>query len=460
MSKIEKQFLIGASLSGPQTEGSIAKKIDSVMDYWYKNYQDDFYNHIGPEITSNFYVNYKEALKNLDKLGLEMYRTSIQWSRIFSDDNLSQINNEGIEFYKAYFKEIKKYNVRLVVNLFHFDMPMSLQKKDGFFDKLTINKYVEYAKICFENFNDLVDDWATFNEPMANVECQYLYGFHYPKEKNFKKSIQIFYNILVAHAKVVNLFNRDYRKDNQKITTILALNPAIPRDKNNLEDVKAAHYCDLLRNYAQLDPIINGNFDPELIVFLKENNFKIDFNKSELDEIACAKIDYISLNYYQPSRVKAKEQKVEVINDMHDLFDFWDWPEKRINPYRGWEIFPEGIYKIANVIKERYNNFAWVISENGMGVEDEERFRNKEGFIDDDYRIEFIQEHLEWIYKAIEEGSNCFGYNLWTFIDNWSWSNAYKNRYGFVEYNLETQKYILKKSGYWIKEVIKKKRGK
>ena len=73
-----------------------------------------------------------------------------------------------------------------------------------------------------------------------------------------------------------------------------------------------------------------------------------------------------------------------------------------------------------------------------MGVEGEEAFRGPDGSIQDDYRIEFIKEHLTQLARGIDEGSNRIGYHLWTFIDCWSWLNAYKNRYGLVELDLET----------------------
>ena len=88
-----------------------------------------------------------------------------------------------------------------------------------------------------------------------------------------------------------------------------------------------------------------------------------------------------------------------------------------------------------------------------MGVEGEEAYINSDGVIEDDYRIEFIKEHLKWLHKAIEEGSNCLGYHMWTFIDCWSWTNAYKNRYGLVALDLKTQKRTIKKSGKWFKEL-------
>ena len=87
-----------------------------------------------------------------------------------------------------------------------------------------------------------------------------------------------------------------------------------------------------------------------------------------------------------------------------------------------------------------------------MGVENEERFKI-DGQIQDDYRIDFIKEHLTYLNKAIEEGANCIGYQVWTFIDCWSWLNAYKNRYGLVELNLETKERTIKKSGLWFKQL-------
>ncbi|MFP7309774.1 family 1 glycosylhydrolase, partial [Enterococcus faecalis] len=74
--------------------------------------------------------------------------------------------------------------------------------------------------------------------------------------------------------------------------------------------------------------------------------------------------------------------------------------------------------------------------------------------IEDDYRIEFVQDHLKWVHQAIQEGSNVQGYHMWTCMDNWSWLNAYKNRYGFIAVDLDDDaKRTIKKSGRWFKEM-------
>lgn len=137
------------------------------------------------------------------------------------------------------------------------------------------------------------------------------------------------------------------------------------------------------------------------------------------------------------------------------FFDGYDMPGKKINPHRGWEIYEKGIYDLLMNVKDHYGNIECFISENGMGVEGEEKFRDEAGVIQDDYRIEFIANHLRWLHKALTEGANVKGYHLWTFMDNWSWTNAYKNRYGFVSVDLENDgKRTVKKSGWWFKTVI------
>ena len=105
-------------------------------------------------------------------------------------------------------------------------------------------------------------------------------------------------------------------------------------------------------------------------------------------------------------------------------YDVYAMPGRRMNPHRGWEIYPHALYDIAINLRDNYGNIEWIVSENGMGVEGEDKFRGADGTIQDDYRIDFIKEHLTELARGIDEGSNCIGYHLWTFIDCWSWLNA------------------------------------
>lgn len=136
-------------------------------------------------------------------------------------------------------------------------------------------------------------------------------------------------------------------------------------------------------------------------------------------------------------------------------YEPWEMPGRKYNADRGWEIYEEAVVDIGMRIKEDYGNIPWFISENGIGIEGEDRYRNKEGYIDDDYRIDFLKGHLQRALKVRNMGSNCFGYFVWSFVDNLSAINAFKNRYGLLELDLKTGNRIPKKSLYWFKEIMK-----
>ena len=75
-------------------------------------------------------------------------------------------------------------------------------------------------------------------------------------------------------------------------------------------------------------------------------------------------------------------------------------------------IYEKGIYDIGINLRDNYGNIPWMVTENGMGVQDEEQFMDKDGMVQDDYRITFIKDHLKWLHRAIQEGCACFGYHM------------------------------------------------
>jgi 6-phospho-beta-glucosidase len=324
---------------------------------------------------------------------------------------------------------------------------MVMQEKGGWESREVVDAFSRYAQICFELFGDRVHHWFTFNEPIVPVEGGYLYDFHYPNVVDFKRAATVAYNTVLAHASAVRAFRAGHHPG--EIGIVLNLTPSYPRSQHPA-DVKAAHYADLLFNRSFLDPVLRGEYPADLVALLKEHNQLPACQPEDIALIAEGKIDLLGINYYQPRRVKCRESAVNPDSPFMPewLFDYYDMPGRKMNPYRGWEIYEPGIYDILTNLRINYGNPRCFISENGMGVENEQRFIEN-GQINDSYRINFVRDHLIWLHKGISEGSNCLGYHMWTFIDNWSWCNAYKNRYGFVQLDLDTQQRTVKKSGEW-----------
>lgn len=448
-------FWWGSAASGPQTEGVFEGdgKGASIWDYWYQQEPEKFFNEVGPEKTSQVYTRYQEDIQLMKETGHTTFRTSIQWSRLFPQGK-GEVNQKAVDFYNAYIDELIANGIEPFMNLYHFDMPMALQEKGGWLNRETVDAYVAFAQTCFTLFGDRVKKWFTHNEPIVPVEGGYLYQFHYPNEINMKHAVQVGFHETLASAKAIKVYHE--MNLGGEIGIILNLTPSYPRDENDPEDVKAAQIADAFFNRSFLDPAVKGTFPEELVTIVKELDMVPAMEADDLQTIRENTIDLLGINYYQPRRIMKKESPIDEAKSPmpDDYFDNYDMPNKKMNPYRGWEIYEKGIYDILTNTRENYGNIKCYISENGMGVEGEERFVNADGMIEDDYRIEFVSDHLKYVHQAIQEGTNCVGYHMWTCMDNWSWTNAYKNRYGFISVDLANDaKRTVKKSGRWFKEV-------
>lgn len=453
---LPENFILGAAASAWQTEGWTGKteKNMNYMDGWYKAVPELWHDGIGPTVAADLYNRYKEDARLMKEVGLNAFRTSIDWSRFIKDYETGEVNEEAVQFYNDYIDEIKKNGVEPMICLEHYELPLYLfEKYGGWGSKKVVDLFVKYAEQVFKHFGHKVKYWFTFNEPIVVQTRVYLDAIRWPYEQNTAKWMQWNHNKNLANAKVVKLFKELGMEG--KIGAIL--NPEVTYPRSSAEhDKKAAYMYDLYFNRVFMDPMLKGEYPQDLIDDLKKHNCMFDYTEEELEIIKNNTIEFLGLNLYYPHRVKARSTAWNEEIPFHPAryYELFDLPGKKMNPFRGWEIYPKIIYDIGIRLKEEYNNVEWIVAESGMGVQNEAQYKNEDGQIQDDYRIEYISQHLYWTLKAIEDGSNCKGYMLWAFMDNVSPQNAFKNRYGLVEVNLEDNRNRrIKKSGNWYKEV-------
>ncbi|GJA13008.1 glycosyl hydrolase [Aeromonas caviae] len=446
-------FWWGSASSAPQAEGASLQggKAPTIWDHWFAIEPNRFHQQVGPADTSTFYQHFRDDIALMQEIGHNSFRTSISWARLLPQGR-GEPNPEAVRFYHAMLDELLARGITPFINLFHFDMPMSMQEQGGWESRKVVDAFAEFAATCFRLFGGKVKHWFTFNEPIVPVEGGYLYDFHYPNVVDFRRAATVAYHTMLAHAKAVQAY-RAQGQDGQ-IGIILNLTPSYPRSQHPA-DLKAANIADLFFNRSFLDPAVKGEYPTELVALLREYDQLPASEPEDRALLAAGKVDLLGVNYYQPRRVKARSNAVNPASPFMPewFFDYYEMPGRKMNPHRGWEIYEKGIYDILVNLRDHYGNIPCFISENGMGVEGEEKFLGEQGQIQDDYRIAFIRDHLSWMHKGIGEGCQCLGYHLWTFVDNWSWSNAYKNRYGFVRLDLATGERRIKKSGEWFADV-------
>lgn len=453
-----QDFLWGASTSAYQVEGAIQEdgKSPSIIDM-YEHPQDvaDF------SVASDFYHKYKEDIRLFSEMGLKAYRFSIAWTRILPD-GVGEINPKGIEFYKNVIQECKKYDIEPVVTMYHFDLPYCLEEKGGWSNRDTIDAFVNYAKVLFENFSE-VKYWLTINEQNTMILHPGAIGLPKGGKLPSKKTLyQQNHHMMLAQAKVMKLLHAMLPQ--AKIGPALNLTAMYPGTCRP-EDAIASHNWEVLRCWNFADVPVFGSYHPLAWAYLTDRKIAPEIEDGDEDILKNAHPDFIAMNYYSTATIAASKGDSSDVaaraGDQQIMLGEQGVYRPYENPYVeksqfGWVVDPVGFRYTLRKVYERYH-LPILITENGIGAKD---VLNEDGTIHDDYRIDFIQKHLHQMKLAITDGVEMMGYCPWAAIDVVSTHQGYQKRYGFIyvdrdEFDLKELKRYKKDSFYWYKDVIK-----
>ncbi|KMY22428.1 glycoside hydrolase family 1 protein [Bacillus pumilus] len=454
-----KDFLWGGSTSAYQVEGAWNEdgKGPSVIDMRasYPEGTTDF------KVASDHYHRYKEDVKMFAEMGLKAYRFSIAWTRIIPNGD-GEINQKGIEFYHSLIDELRRYDIEPIVTMYHFDLPHALQVKGGWSNRATVDAFERYAKVLFQEYGEKVNYWLTINEQNMMILHGSALGTLDPNLENPKKELyQQNHHMLVAQAKAMTLCHQMLPE--AKIgpaPNIALIYPASPKP----EDVLAAANYNAIRNWLYLDMAVFGRYNNLAWAYMKEKDILPVIEEGDMDILKSAKPDFIAFNYYTSQTVEASkgDGKDEFARggDQHlksgedGVYKGGNNPFLSKNAF-GWEIDPVGFRSTMREIYDRYQ-LPLIITENGLGAFDK---LEEDGSIQDDYRIDYLEKHIEQIKWAITDGVEVFGYCPWSAIDLISTHQGCSKRYGFIyvnrdEFDLKDLKRIRKKSSYWYETLI------
>ena len=399
----------------------------------------------------DFYHHYKEDIALMGEMGFKTFRTSIAWARIFPNGYDEVPNEKGIAFYKSMFEECKKYGIEPLVTLCHFDVPMGLVRKyDSWKSREMIDEFVKYARVCFERFDGLVKYWLTFNEINILLHSPFSGAGISFKEGENKEQVkyQAAHHELVASALVTKLAH-EINPDNM-VGCMLAGGSYYPYSCNP-EDVWMAMNKDR-ENLMFIDVQARGYYPSYSARVFKEKNIVLDIREGDLEILKENPVDFVSFSYYQ-SRCASADMNAEttaaniVKSVKNPYLKASDW---------GWQIDPLGLRITMNALYDRYQKPLFIV-ENGLGAVDK---IEEDGSINDDYRIDYLREHIKAMGDAIEDGVELMGYTTWGCIDLVAASTGeMSKRYGFIYVDKDDQgngtlQRRKKKSFDWYKKVI------
>ncbi|MFD2829063.1 glycoside hydrolase family 1 protein [Corticicoccus populi] len=404
----------------------------------------------------DFYHRYKEDIKLFAEMGFKVYRTSIAWTRIFPNGDETEPNEAGLEFYDKVFDECLKYGIEPLVTLSHYETPLHLSKEyDGWTNRKLIDFFERYARTVFTRYKDKVKYWLTFNEINSVLHAPFMSGGIWTKPEDLSKQdlYQAIHHELVASAKVTKIA-REINPDFEIGCMVIAM-PTYPITPHP-DDVVSAYHSER-QNYLFSDVHVRGKYPNYAKKIFRDNNVEIEFAEGDEEILLENTVDFLSFSYYM-SRVssahpeKYKKGRGNILGGLpNPHLESSEW---------GWQIDPQGLYLALNDFYDRYEIPLFIV-ENGLGAVDElVKDENGEWTVEDDYRIDYMNAHLQQVGRAVEDGVDIMGYTSWGCIDLVSASTAeLSKRYGFIYVDRNNDgsgsfERYKKKSFNWYKEVI------
>ena len=480
MNKFTENFLWGGAFSASQAEGAWNKdgkgidtqdlryfdtlwtreerdknrNINMTSKIFEKALKDTDDKHYPFRWGIDFYENYKNDLDLFQELGLKIFRTSISWSRIFPNGDDKEPNEAGINFYLNLFKECQKRNIKVFATILHYNIPVNLiTKYGGWKNRKLIDLYVRYAKTLFEKLGNYVDFWLPFNE----INCSKFNPYNgcaliKDQEKDYEQAIfQCTHHQFIANALAIKT-GREILP-NAKFGGMIARFTTYPATCNP-NDVMQKILDENYKNYFYTDVMARGKYPSYTKRMFEEKNISIKILPEDKKILTGNTVDFLSFSYYM-SMVSSTDSTLEktsgnlVSGNKNPYLKASEW---------GWQIDPIGLRISLNDMYDRYQ-LPIFIAENGIGAKD---ILTEDKKIHDEYRIEYLREHINQMSEAIHDGVELLGYTMWGIIDIVSCGTIeMSKRYGviYVDRNEEgngTNLRYKKDSFYWYKECIEK----
>ena len=390
----------------------------------------------------DFYHHYKEDIELMAGMGFNVFRFSICWSRIYPTGDELTPNEEGLKFYDDVINELEKHGMEPLITICHDEMPMHLAiKYNGWANKHVIGCYVKYCQTLFERYGSRCKYWLTFNE----INAVRGFGPCGTRESDGYTRYLGAHHMFIASAKAVILGHK--MMPDSMFGAMYAMSELYPATCKP-EDM-FHHMLERRENWYFIDTMARGYYHPYAKeVWAHHGVESLPITDEEKDILKEGQLDFVSFSYYRSNTTKEGDPWFNVGGFSNPYLENTPW---------GWPIDALGLRYCMNEIYDRIQKPIFIV-ENGMGAIDE---ADENGYVEDDYRIDYLKKHLSAMADAInEDGVDCLGYTMWAPIDLVSLSTGeMKKRYGFIYVDMDdkghgTLKRTKKKSYNWMKHII------
>ncbi len=435
------KFVWGAAAASYQIEGAhaAAGKGESVWDMFARKPGAVYGGHHG-DIACDHVNRYAEDVQLWRSIGLQAYRFSISWPRVLPS-GVGAVNEAGLSFYDRLVDALLEAGITPYATCFHWDFPVALYRRGGWLNRDSADWFADYVAVIAQRLSDRVEHWMTLNEPQCFVLFGHETGHQAPGDKLRQEEVLAAqHHVLLAHGKAVQALRAHAKRPLQigyapvGVVSVPATDD--PRDLAAADRRMSSVAPGRWDNVSWSDPVFLGRY-PEDASWLDAlpRGFEQD-----LPTIA-QPLDFCGTNIYVGHSVRAGvDGEPEVV------------PEPPGSPHTAlnWPVTPSALYHGPRFLHARYGK-PIVITENGLSSRD---WVSVDGAVHDPSRIDFMTRYLRELHRATLAGVPVLGYFHWSIMDNFEWSEGYKDRFGLIHVDYQTQKRTLKDSAYWYKQVI------
>lgn len=445
-------FLWGAATAAYQVEGAVREdgRGESIWDRFAHTPGKVAGGDTG-DVACDHYHRWAEDVDLMADLGLQAYRFSIAWPRLFPE-GAGRPNSRGFDFYKRLVERLRARSIKPVATLYHWDLPQALQEAGGWVNRDTAYRFQEYAAAALRELGDGVDDWTTINEPWCAAFLGHALGQHAPGLTDWPAAVRASHHLLLAHGLAVQAF-RDLMRRDQRVGITLNMTVAEPAGDSEADRAAARRYDGFFNRWFA-DPLFLGRYPEDMLAWYGAAGAlpgtaagagAPDWLHPGDMALISAPIDFFGLNYYTRAICQ---------DDPHSpFFGLRTLPPRGPVTDQGWEIVPGCLRDLLVRIQRDWTRGLPVyIHENGAAMRD---VLTEDGRVHDTDRIAFLRDHLEAAGQAIADGVNLRGYFVWSLLDNFEWAWGYAKRFGIVYVDYATQRRIPKDSAFWYREVIR-----
>jgi beta-glucosidase len=434
-------FFWGASTSAHQIEGALHAdgRGPSIWDT-FAQIPGTIYRGEKADPAIDHYHRMRDDVALMAQLNINAYRFSLAWSRIFPQGT-GTINIKGLDFYDRLIDELLAHNICPVATLYHWDLPQALQDCGGWEARTTAFAFADYAEAVAQRLGDRVSWWITINEPWCSAYLGYGLGIHAPGIQNTSSAVTAAHHLLLAHGLASTRLREHITVTDKHIGITLNLTPVYTLDDDQLI-ADGAEQMDVLNNRWLLDPIFYGTYPQRLFTDLNASPPPIVPGDMEL---ISTPLDFLGINYYSRSLLRPRQRTTLQHTSPRNYEHVVPVPGASYTEM-AWEIYPTGLEDILVRVQRDYNPPLILITENGAAFDDQWDGRSE---VIDQRRVHYLQEHIYYLGKALQQGVALGGYFVWSLLDNFEWNEGYSKRFGIVYVDYATQQRIVKQSGRW-----------